>query len=162
MILAGKFEDLNKYINTVLIKLLESQNFCKNVYYLHATPTSGEDIDDTYILLFDSIFPYPFTPDTTEKEKVIINVFFDRFIISNSNPYFKDASLVFIILCSTGTCWKIDSGVRPISIMHEIDTIFNKQRIIGLGEMESLTSDIYVANQKFVGYMMKYKFVDFN
>ena len=93
---------------------------------------------------------------------MIINVFFDRFTKNSSNPYFKDALLIFIVLCSTGNCWKIDSGTRPVSIMHEIDTIFNKQRVIGLGEMEFITSDTYVASQKFIGYIMKYRFVDFN
>ena len=93
---------------------------------------------------------------------MIINVFFDRFTKNSSNLYFKDALLIFIVLCSTGTCWKIDSGARPVSIMHEIDTIFNKQRVIGLGEMEFITSDTYVASQKFIGYKMIYKFVDFS
>ena len=158
--MAGKFENLNESINTVLVKILESQDLCKLIYYLDTDPTSGEDLSDTSILLFDSIFPYPFTPNVTDEEKVILNVFFDGFEKNDNNFYFKNNLLIIDILCSSGV-WKIDAGLRPFSIMHKLDLLFNDKKVIkSLGKMQYSNTKFIFINQKFNGYSMRFKFID--
>lgn len=159
--MAGKFIDLNENINDILLKLLSSSNLKKLIYYTHSTPTEDIDVPDPVsTLLFQRIYPYPFSPDVQSEKQCIINVLLDGFERGKENIFFKPAKIEFIILCHSGL-WKINTGLRVYSIMNEIDTLFNNQRTIGIGKTQFEYARLRWTNSDYSGYSLCYRFVDF-
>jgi hypothetical protein len=156
----AKFDELNNNLMDVLIKLISSQNLCKLLTYTTSDPLSGADITDTSTLLFDKIYPIPKIPDVLDAEGSFVTIVFDEMRLSN-NIGFKDSVLCFYVFCHINL-WRTDGALRPYSIMHEIDILFNNQRAIGLGKLQFLRSKAYPVNAKYFAYKLDYSVVDFN
>ena len=163
----GKFSELNENINKVLMKLIESQNLCKYLYYDTTDPLSGSDISDTTSLLYDKVFPYP-TPISVFKDadgiptaSSIINVFFDNYTLGKTNNKFKNGKLVIRVICHMDL-WKLDtSQLRPYCILNEIDEIFNEQRVVGIGKGEFESCRLILEDENYSGYALVYKDYEF-
>ena len=119
----SKFLELNTNINKILMKLIESQNLCKYLYYNTANPLSEADLVDPSQLLYLKIYPYPTSTkifvDTNGNPiaSTAINVIFDDYKLGTTNNKFKNGKLGFIILCHT-SLWRLDtSELRPFCIL---------------------------------------------
>ncbi len=159
----ARFEELDENINKVMMKLIESQNLCKLLYYdtgHDEDPLSKPDIQDMSSLLFDRIYPLPKIPNIEESTSSLLTVFFDEIRLSE-NINFKGTILSFTILCHIDL-WRMPGKLRPYSIKHEIDKIFNEQRVIGIGKMQFERSRFTWANEKYSGYRLDYRIYDFN
>lgn len=156
----ARFDELNKNLMDVLDTLITSQNLCKLLTYPTPNPLSGADIVDTSTLLFDKIYPIPKIPDIKTTDGSFITVVFEE-MRQSKNIGFKDSVLCFYIFCHIDI-WRTNSSLRPYSIMHEIDLLFNNQRVIGLGKLQFAKSRAYPINEKFFGYKLDYSVVDFN
>jgi len=157
----SRFDELDSNIMTVLLKMIDNQNLCKLLNYTSNSPLSEVDIADTSSLLFDKIYPYPFTPEVDSVATSQINIMFDNFQIGKDNPAFKNSQLTFIILCHS-SLWRMDGMLRPFAIMKEIDTLFNSVNGIGMGKMQFVSGNITWANASYSGYRVSYKICDFN
>ena len=160
MIIISKFAELGNSINTVLLKLITSQNLCKYLYYNDSTPLDGATIADTSSLLYTKIYPYNHVPDTQEESGSILNLIFDWIGLSD-NPYYKKGNLNFIILCHRDV-WRTNINLRPFCIMAEIDTIFNSQSVIGIGKGEFGGCVPIWSENNYSGYKLIYKNWEFN
>ena len=134
---------------------------CKLLNYNTYTPLSESAVTDNVSLLFDKIYPFPFTPDITSDASCILNVMFDEFELGRTNPYFKNNQLSFVVLCHNDL-WRIENNLRPFSVLNEIDTLFNKQNGFGVGKMEFDRGNLIWANSKYSGYKVTYTLCDFN
>ena len=157
----GRFNELNQNIMTVLLKMIDNQNLCKLLNYNSYDPLSEANIIDTSALLFDKIYPFPFTPDVDSIANTQINVFLDSFQLGKDNPAFKNNQLTFIVLCHS-SLWRIDGMLRPFAIMEEIDALFNSTNGIGLGKMKFTSGNLTWANANYSGYKVSYSICDFN
>jgi hypothetical protein len=157
----SRFNELSLNLNSVLLKLIENKNLCKLLYYNTNDPLSEIDIIDNTSLLFNKIYPYPFTPDINNNAESIINVFFDDFEIGKDNNYFKNASLTFIVICNTDL-WRIQGDLRPFAILNEIDMLFNQQLGFGIGKTNFDRGTLLWLNEKYSGYKITYNICDFN
>ena len=157
----SRFNELNNHLMSVLLKLIENHDLCKLINYNTYTPLSENNIDDTTTLLFDKIYPYPFTPNVDEEARTVINVLFDEFELGKTNPYFKNTQLTFIVLCHN-SIWRIDGMLRPFAILSKIDELFNQQYGYGLGKMEFSHGNLLWANAQYSGYRVTYNLCDFN
>lgn len=157
----SRFTELNLNINSVLLKLIENKNLCKLLTYNTYTPLSENDIEDNLSLIFNKIYPFPFTPKVEDEACSIINVLFDDFEIGKNNPYFKNSQLSFVVLCHN-SLWRIEGMLRPFSILNEIDTIFNSQHGYGIGKMHFVSGNLLWANTQYSGYKVTYELCDFN
>jgi hypothetical protein len=156
----ARFQELNNNLMAVLIKLIESQDLCKLLYYTQTNPLDQPDISDTSTLLFDKIFPIPKIPDNQQTEGNLLTVIFDDIRLDN-NIGFKDSIVSFNIICHINQ-WRIDGSIRPYAIMNKIDEILNNQRVVGLGKMIFSRSRFGTINDMFMGYRLDYKVIDFN
>jgi len=161
--ISGKFEELNDNINTILTTILLNQNLCKYIYYNTSSPLSESDITNTAnAILFKNLFPYPIIPLSQDSAKTLVTIILDDFSLGRNNSSFKVSKVVFNILCHIDL-WKIDgSKLRPLSILSEIDTLFNEQRIVGIGKLNFDSCRWISANDKFQGYSIRYKNYEFN
>lgn len=157
----SRFKHLNTNINNILLHLLNNQNLCKLLYYNSSDPLSEPDIDDPSSLLFNKIYPLPKIPDTTSEAGTILCVFFDHFILPNSNTGVKSGTITIDII-SHIDLWRLDGMIRPFSILHEIDSIFNQERIAGVKELQFDRGSFLYINESFAGYQVRYRMVSGN
>lgn len=155
----ANFKELNDNVTQVLLKLLESQNLCKLLYYNSIDPLSEPDIDP-YSLLMKKIFPIPKIPGVEEAESSYLTVVFDSFRLGD-NKGVKDGKLLLTAFVHE-KLWFINGQLRPISIMHEIDKLFNNQRIIGIKKLQFESGRFVAPNEKYSGYQVTYKIVSGN
>ena len=149
------------------MKLIESQNLCKYLYYNSSSPLLESDIVDPTQLLYSKIYPYPTSTkifvDTNGNPiaTTAINVIFDDYKLGTTNNKFKNGKLVFIIMCHT-SLWRLDtSQLRPYCVLNEIDEIFSEQRIIGIGKGEFDTCRLNWSDENYSGYTLTYKDYEF-
>lgn len=152
----SKFKELNKNINDTLSQVISSQNLCKLIEYDTYNPLSESDIADTSTLLFNKIFPFPKIPDIQDEENTSLCVLFDNFSTDKRNFMIKEGVLTLLII-SHNNLWKINGGIRPFSIMHELDELFVGKRIVGIKELQFLGGRYISFNDKFSGYEIKYR-----
>jgi len=143
--------------------ILGSQNLCKLLYYNDSDPFSQPDLSDTSVLLFSSIFPTPIIPQITDEAKSLITIVLDDFLLARNNTAFKTSKIVFNILCHIDLWVLPGTGkLRIYSILNEIDKLFNEQRIITIGKLEFVSGRWISSNEKWQGYQVAYKVIDFN
>jgi len=157
----SRFAELNDNIMSVLFKLIDNQNLCKLLNYISYDPLAEADIQNTTTLLFDKIYPFPFSPDVNSEARSQLNVLFEDFKLGKDNPAFKNNQVTFVIVCHKDL-WRINNMLRPFAIMKEIDTLFNAKKVIGIGKMEFSGGSLAWVNEKYSGYRISYKVYDFN
>lgn len=157
----NRFSNLSKNMNNMLMMLCKSEKLAKYLFYGSNNPLKEDRIPTISELLNSHIYPYPFTPETTGDAKSILNVNFDNFRLTRTNPEFKAGVVSFIILCHH-SIWSVRGGLRPFLIMAEIDKMFNQQSVAGIGKLSFKEGNLVWANDKFSGYKVSYEIVDFN
>lgn len=158
----ANFKELNTNINKVILKLTESQDLCKLLYYQSDDPIHELDLTDTYKVLFmKNIFPFPKNPSTFTEPTSFLTILFDDIQIGTKNTGFKNSILTLNVICHTDK-WKIEGALRPYSIMNKIDEILNNQRVIGIGNVQFKQCKSISVNNEYHGYRMEYIITDFS
>lgn len=157
----SRFEELNDNIMSVLFKLIDNQNLCKLLNYTSYDPLAEADMQNTTALLFDKIYPFPFSPNIDIEARSQLNVLFEDFKLGKDNPAFKNNQVAFVIVCHKDL-WRINGMLRPFAIMKEIDILFNSTNGIGITKMEFTGGNLTWVNEKYSGYKVSYKVYDFN
>lgn len=85
---------------------------------------------------------------------VIVN--FDNFSQS-SNPEFRDNVVEFDIICHFDQWQLQDFQLRPIRIAAELDTMFDKKHLTGIGVLEFMGANQMVLTDEFAGLCLMYK-----
>jgi hypothetical protein len=89
------------------------------------------------------------------KEYLIIG--FDNFVENEENPEYRDNIITFDILCKMET-WDLgDFKLRPYKIAGEIDSMFNKKHLTGIGQLNFRSGGIIPADNGFGGISLIYK-----
>jgi len=132
----GAFDDLDNNLQNIMITLLENENICKLLYYNTADALDKPNVENPLDLISTKFYNQTFIPPT-ETESTYITIFFDRFDGVDGNPYLKRGRL-FINVSTHRNLWNINSGLRVVKIIAEIDKILNKQRV-----SNSLTKDFF-------------------
>lgn len=162
------YGSLNSKINKIIETLISSQNLCKLLYYNDDNPLSQSDIPDTSSLIFknnytseNKIFPLPKYVDAEEEKGSLLYIYFNYMDSYKKNTGFKKLNLYIQIACHLNV-WYIDSAIRPLSIIHEIDRLLNNQHIDDLS-MNKIFSDscgMIRFSDYFYGYNLEYKLSD--
>ena len=97
-----------------------------------------------------------------EEVKTYLMISFDNFYNSVTNPYFRDCTVNFDIICHTDY-WDIgDYQMRPLKIAGYIDGILNECKLSGIGTFNFLGCNQLILNQDLSGYTLSYKAVHGN
>lgn len=116
-----------------------------------------EIIDEGYISFIPKI---KFGEHEKVKSYLIISI--DNFSSNSTNPYYRDCTVNFDIICHTDY-WDIgDYQVRPLKIVGYIDGILNECKLSGIGTFNFLGCNQLLLNQELSGYTLSYRAVHGN
>jgi hypothetical protein len=102
----------------------------------------------------------PFGEHEEVKSYIIISC--DNFIPNPSNPYYRDCTVTFDILCHTDY-WDLGNyRVRPLKIAGYIDGILNKAKLSGIGTFQFMGCNQLILNETLSGYTLMYRAVHGN
>lgn len=159
----ANFELINQNINSVLMALISNQNLCKLLHYPVDNPYGEPDIEDTAALLFDRIHPLLKVPDVQTVAGSFLNVYFDKYKVSSGNSGVKEGVLIFNVIVHNEKWRMAGTGMlRPYSILHEIDELFNNQRVVGIKKAQFDQLRSLNVNTSFSGYQVSYQVVSGN
>lgn len=97
-----------------------------------------------------------------EKVKSYLMITMDNFSSNSTNPYYRDCTVNFDIICHTDY-WDIgDYQVRPLKIVGYIDGILNECKLSGIGTFNFLGCNQLLLNQELSGYTLSYRAVHGN
>lgn len=94
-----------------------------------------------------------------EEIKSYIILSFDNFTVNETNPFFRDCTVTFDIICHTDY-WEMDNyQIRPLKIAGYIDGILNKARLSGIGTFDFLGASELILDENLSGYTLTYRAV---
>ena len=88
-----------------------------------------------------------------------IIVSFDNFSTNMTNPEFRDNIVEFDIICHFDQWQLSDFQLRPYRIAAEIDSMFNEQRLTGIGKVEFLGANQVILTDEYAGFCLMYQVV---
>lgn len=116
-----------------------------------------EIIDEGYISFIPKI---KFGEHEKVKSYLVISI--DNFSSNSTNPYYRDCTVNFDIICHTDY-WDVgDYQVRPLEIVGYIDGILNECKLSGIGTFNFLGCNQLLLNQELSGYTLSYRAVHGN
>ena len=85
-----------------------------------------------------------------------IIVSFDNFTKNATNPEFRDNIIEFDIICHFDQWQLKDFQLRPYRIAAELDSVFDKKHLSGIGELEFLGANQMVLTDEYAGLCLMY------
>lgn len=148
-------------------KLIDDEEICKLIHYTTPDcldlPNVSEE--EKYELINSNIYGYRYIPNTAEKSESWISMSISGFVPQEGYRQFSDDYLMgyiyFYILVDTAIM-STDTGYRQDLIASRINSIFQGDRELGIGEirLEHMVEN-WEHNNKFGGYILGYRTVDF-
>lgn len=112
-------------------------------------------IADLWSKGYVSIVPKIKSYENQELQSYII-ISYGTFTANATNPYYRDNTITFDIICPTDY-WDIgDYRVRPLKIVGYIDAILNNKKLTGIGTTQFLSCQQLVLDENFSGYSLTY------
>ena len=93
--------------------------------------------------------------DGSVQNYIIIN--FDNFTKNSENPEFRDNVIEFDIICHFDQWQLNDFQLRPYRIAAELDTLFDQQRLSGIGKLEFLGASQLILTDEYAGLCLMYQ-----
>lgn len=94
--------------------------------------------------------------------KSYIIVSCDNFSPNMTNPYYRDCTVTFDIICHTDY-WDVGNyRIRPLKIAGYIDGILNKAKLSGIGTFNFMGCKQLILNEELAGYTLMYRAVHGN
>ena len=82
---------------------------------------------------------------------------FDNFTRNGNNPEFRDNIIEFDIICHFDQWHMKDFELRPYKIAAELDSMFNDQRLTGIGKLEFLGANQMILTDEYAGLCVMYQ-----
>lgn len=156
----SRFKELSNDKNTIVMRLLESKNICKALWYNVSDFFDQPDIDDPSKLVYKKIFPYNFIPETNSEQSTYITMGFGKFKLVGAS--FKSGLVRFRIFAHVDL-HRTDYGLlRCDFIAGEIDKLINNERGIGIGKPQFHNMDELYVNNSYNGLIIDYKLYEWN
>ena len=92
--------------------------------------------------------------DSSVQNYIIVS--FDNFSRNATNPEFRDNIIEFDIICHFDQWQLKDFQLRPYRIAAEIDSVFDKNHLSGIGELGFLGAYQTVLNDEYAGLCLMY------
>ncbi len=152
----SSFLSLEKDMGIILNKILDNPRILRLLYYTSKDALDKPNLNDDQILelLQKNIKIVP----KIKVDKEVINylvVSFNNFIES-SNPEFRDNVIEFDIICHLDNWQLKDFQLRPFKIAGELDSMFNKVKLTGIGLLEFLSAQEKVLSDDYAAICLKY------
>lgn len=151
----SSFLSVDKDMEIITNKILKNERLKRLLYYTTKDALDKPNItEDASLELFGKNIKN--VPKLQFNKEVLnyINIHFDGFVPNDTNPAFRDNIIIFNIVCHYDQ-WNLKGfSLRPYKIAAEIDSMFNNQRLTGIGTLEFLGMNQKVYNDEFAGLNM--------
>ena len=154
----SSFLSIEKDLEIITNKIFKNTRLQRLLYYTTPDALDRENLnDDQMSELFQKnikIVPKLYI-DGSVLNYIIIS--FDQFTPNGENPEFRDNIISFDIFCHFDQ-WQLNRSfqLRPYKIAAEIDTMFNDQRLTGIGKLQFMGASQLIINDEFAGLNLLY------
>ena len=154
----SSFLSAEKDMNIIVDRMLKNDRLKKMLYYTTKDCLDRPKVtDDQAIEMFGKnikIVPKLYV-DGSVMNYIIIS--FDNFSRNATNPEFRDNIIEFDIICHFDQWHMKDFALRPYKIAAELDTMFDEQRLTGIGKLEFLGANQMILTDEYAGLCVMYK-----
>ena len=140
----SSFLSVDKDTDLIISKMLKNNRLKRLLFYptkdclTNASGKCPNLTDEESIGLIDTCIRTVPRLALNDDIPVFIVITFDNFASNATNPYFRDNTIEFDIVCDFDQ-WRIADGqLRPYRIAGEIDSMFNNTHLSGIGTLEFL------------------------
>ena len=144
----SSFLTTDKDLALIFQKILDNQRLLKMLYYTQRDALKAPDLTpEQKMSMIDH--QLRIVPQLTiDKEcPIFVIIGFDNFTPNATNTEFRDCTLTFDILCHPDH-WNLGNyQLRPYKIAGELDAMFNKSHMTGIGRLEFLGANNLVLNE---------------
>ena len=154
----SSFLSAEKDMNIIVDRMMKNDRLKKMLYYTTRDCLNKPKLtdDQTFELFGKNIKIVPkLYVDGSVLNYIIIS--FDNFIPNGDNPEFRDNVIEFDIVCHINQWHMKDFELRPYKIAAELDTMFNNQRLTGIGKLEFLGANQIILTDEYAGLCVMYQ-----
>ena len=154
----SSFLSAEKDMNIIVDRMMKNDRLKKMLYYTSRDCLSKPRLtDEQTIEMFGKnikIVPKLYV-DGSVLNYIIVS--FDNFTRNGNNPEFRDNIIEFDIICHFDQWHMKDFELRPYKIAAELDTMFNDQRLTGIGKLEFLGANQMILTDEYAGLCVMYQ-----
>ena len=154
----SSFLSAEKDMNIIVDRMMKNDRLKKMLYYTTRDCLNKPKLtDDQTSELFGKnikIVPKLYV-DGSVLNYIIIS--FDNFTRNGDNPEFRANIIEFDIICHFDQWHMKDFALRPYKIAAELDTMFDEQRLTGIGKLEFLGANQMILTDEYAGLCVMYK-----
>lgn len=154
----SSFLSAEKDMNIIVDRMMKNDRLKKMLYYTSRDCLSKPRLtDEQTIEMFGKnikIVPKLYV-DGSVLNYIIVS--FDNFTRNGKNPEFRDNIIEFDIICHFDQWHMKDFELRPYKIAAELDTMFNDQRLTGIGKLEFLGANQMILTDEYAGLCVMYQ-----
>ena len=155
----SSFLSIEKDMSLIVNQIFKNDRLKKLLYYTSKDCLKKPKLteDETLSMFGKHIKMVPkLTVDKEVLTYIIIS--FDNFVESQ-NPEFRDNIIEFDIICHFDQWQLEDFKLRPYRIAAELDMMFNKQHLTGIGTLNFIGANQIVLTSEFAGLCLMYQAV---
>lgn len=158
--LESSFLIVDKDLEKIAQKMLTNPRLLKLLYYTEKDCLSKPTLNATQKLeLIDKHIRIIPKLDIEKDCPIFVVITFDNFTPNATNPEYRDCTVNFDILCHPDH-WNLGNfQLRPFKIAGELDAMFNKQKMTGIGELQFMGANNLVLNDQLMGLTLIYRSV---
>ena len=153
----SSFLSVEKDFSIIIDRIMKNERLKKLIYYSVPDALDQPNVPQeealkmlgTQIRLIPKIYI-----DKPEFCYVVITQ--DGFVENFRNPEFRDNVISFIILCHFDQWNLTNFKLRPYVIAGELDSMFNNEKLTGIGELKFLNANLINENDEFGGFKISY------
>ena len=154
----SSFLSAEKDMNIIVDRIMKNDRLKKMLYYttrdcLDRPKLSQDETIDMFgkqIKIVPKIYV-----DGSVLNYMIIS--FDNFTPNSHNPEFRDNIIEFDIICHFDQWHMKDFELRPYKIAAELDSMFNEQKLTGIGKLEFLGANQMILTDEYAGLCVMYQ-----
>lgn len=153
----SSFLAVEKDLSLIVDRMLKNERLKKLIYYSQPNALDRPKVpqEETLNMLGKQIRLLP-KVYVDKPEFCYIVITCPDFAENIKNPEFRDNSIVFTILCHFDS-WSLGNfKMRPYAIASEIDTMFNNERLTGIGKIQFYKANLINENDEFGGIKLIY------
>lgn len=156
----SSFLILEKDFERVANRMLQNPRLLKLLYYTEASALEKPNLttEQKMSMIHKQIKIIPYL--AIDKDcPIYVIISFDNFTPNASNTEYRDCTLNFDILCHPDH-WNLGNfRLRPYKIAGELDAMFNKSKMTGIGTLQFMGANNLVLNEQLMGLTMIYRSV---
>lgn len=154
----SSFLSAEKDMNIIVDRIMKNDRLKKMLYYTTRDCLDRPKLteDETLDLFGKQIKLVPkLYVDGSVLNYIIIT--FNNFAPNENNPEFRDNIIEFDIVCHFDQWHLKDFELRPYKIAAELDSMFNDQRLTGIGKVDFVGANRLILNDEYAGLCVMYQ-----